>query len=219
MANVEYWLIALDQLDKAEKLKVLLSRDEIERSQQFKFADLQRRFIVGRGVLRQILGQYLKQDPQDLAFSYGNYGKPFLKGLSFNFSHTKEFALCAVTSEESVQLGVDLEEKTRSTNSLELAKRFFHPKEFSYLEQVGPDQQSDVFLQFWTAKEAYLKALGIGLQGGLNSFQVSLTPNPQFVDSITQWSLKSFQPNEFSCGAIAINSGDCHFVNNGLWNY
>ncbi|AFY40409.1 4'-phosphopantetheinyl transferase [[Leptolyngbya] sp. PCC 7376] len=217
--SVERWLISFqDTAQKSKELITLLSVDEQERAKRFKFTELQDRFIVGRGSLRQILGSYLQQHPAEIEFSYGEYGKPFVEKLSFNFSHTKEYALCVVSQEEAIAVGVDIETQDRGTQALALAQRFFHPDEYSYLQTVPVDKQQDIFLQFWTAKEAYLKAKGIGLQGGLDQFQIQLESTPHIICSDAEnWSLKMFQINTNHQGAIAVNSAQCHHIDRGIW--
>lgn len=220
MATVDYWSISLKDLSESEILYALLSVDEKRRSQQFKFSELQKRFILGRGKLRQILGSYLDQNPQDLDFIYGEYGKPFVQDISFNFSHTKELAFCAVTKDDlSLKLGIDIEIINRKTDALALAKRFFSPVEFQYLQAQSTEKQLTDFVRFWTAKEAYLKALGIGLQGGLDQVVISLTDQPSFQNSDAKnWTLKTFQPNVNHWGAIAVNTNPCEFRDCGEWS-
>lgn len=87
--SVEYWLISLEQLGLSTKLWWLLSDDEQQRAKEFKFLDLQRRFILARAGLRQILGFYLQRDPRAIAFDYGDHGKPLLPDIAFNLSDRK----------------------------------------------------------------------------------------------------------------------------------
>ncbi|MGB2924817.1 MAG: 4'-phosphopantetheinyl transferase superfamily protein [Limnothrix sp.] len=219
MLNVDYWFISLADLTQAEKLNSLLSLDEQRRSQRYKFVELQQRFILGRAKLRQILGYYLKQNPRDLIFKYGKYGKPLIAEISFNFSHTKEFAACAVvTNKNNIAIGIDLEKNNRDTKSLNLAERFFAPIEFTWLRQQPIETQATNFVRLWTAKEAYLKAVGKGLQGGLDQVVVNLDNTPKLATSDDQhWTLECFQLDAEHWGAIAVNSLTCNFTFRGEW--
>jgi 4'-phosphopantetheinyl transferase len=218
MLTVEYWLISFADLTGADTLMPLLSEDERLRSQRFKFPVLQQRFVLGRGALRQILGTYLGQNPQDLQFSYGEQGKPFVEGLVFNFSHTKDWALCAVTAQAELLLGVDIESENRLSDPISLAKRFFHPQEFTYLQRCPPHQQQAIFVQFWTLKEAYLKAKGVGLQGGLDSFHIELEPSPYLVSPRGEsWSFELCELVPSHQGAIAIDQAEARFIAKGEW--
>lgn len=217
MVTVEYGLIPLTDLAKAADLFGLLSDDEKRRSQQFKFPELQQRFVIARGSLRQILGTYLNQHPTEIVFHYGEYGKPLVGGISFNFSHTKELAIYAIVVDQTeIQVGIDLEKGDRQNRSQSLAKRFFNPLEYQYLQQLPAAQQPDAFLQFWTAKEAYLKGQGTGLQGGLDQIIVTLEPQPAFVNAA--WSLKLFKPNPDHWAAIAVHAPTCTTINCGEWH-
>lgn len=218
MVVIEYWFISLADLTRADGLMSLLAEDEWRRSQRFKFLELQQRFILGRGALRQILGHYLGQHPTTIQFSYGAQGKPLVAGLAFNFSHTKDWALCAVTGHPELLLGVDLEAENRVSDPLSLAKRFFHPQEFAYLQRCPREQQQATFLQFWTLKEAYLKAKGVGLQGGLGDFQLGLEPYPRLVFPRDQsWSFRFCDPLPHHRGAIAINQTEAQWLAKGEW--
>ena len=218
--RVDWWLVAFQNTaERAEKLIEILSEDEQFRAQQLKFQELRERFIVGRGCLRQILGRYLHRQPQDIKFSYGAYGKPLVEGISFNFSHTKKYALCGITRDGAIALGVDIETKDRSTNVLGLAQRFFHGAEYNYLEQAPKAKRQDIFIKLWTAKEAFLKAQGVGLQGGLDQFQVTLEPHPQILcPNQEDWSLTIFSLDKNHCGAIAVNDPHCVYVDRGIWS-
>lgn len=99
----------------------------------------------------------------------GEWGKPRLitpKGWFYNLSHSDEFTVIALSDGET---GVDIQ-KIRETD-LRLADRYFSKSEAEYVKN-SPDPQ-EAFFEVWTAKEAYLKALGAGLNRPLNSFTVN----------------------------------------------
>lgn len=216
---VEYWSIPLEDISRADQLLALLSRDEQGRSQQFKREELRGRFILARASLRQILGFYLQQDPATIVFHYGQFGKPTVDGIAFNLSHTKKLALCAVIPEQIlINVGIDLEMKDRIIDVMGLARRFFNPTEIKFLETLSTAQQQDYFLQFWTAKEAYLKALGTGIQGGLEQAIIQLQPTLKLqIPDSNQWSLTLLQPDPHHWGAIAVENSSAQFINRGEW--
>src|SRR3982751_870639 len=93
--EVHVWRIELEQPDELlQKFRTTLHTDELERAARFHFDKHRRRFIVGRGFLRDVLSRYLNARPEALTFSYGAYGKPALAGehqdtsLRFNMSHS-----------------------------------------------------------------------------------------------------------------------------------
>lgn len=95
----------------------------------------------------------------------GEHGKPYFKdsGIKFSLSHCKGMAVCAVYQKET---GVDCEGCGRT--NFRAAKRFFTAEEFAELEEAEEKERSRVLAEIWTAKEAYGKAIGKGLFGGLS---------------------------------------------------
>ena len=196
---------------KIERLTALLSSDEIARADRFRFPQHRRRFIVARGILRQLLGDYLSVAPHSLNFAYEARGKPFLTGedtnIKFNISHSQEYALFGFT--RKYLIGVDLEYQ-RSMDCLKIAERFFLPQEFEIIRQAA-SERTKLFFQLWTAKEAYLKALGTGLSGSLTSIEIALDLHQHpYIQSLEEdkldWSLYSCTPAKSYLGAIAVKT-------------
>lgn len=99
----------------------------------------------------------------------GEHGKPYFvsSGIKFSLSHCKGAAVCAVYKNET---GIDCEGCGRT--NFKAAKRFFTANEFAALEKAEEKERSRVLAEIWTAKEAYGKALGTGLFGGLSEIQL-----------------------------------------------
>ena len=133
---------------------------------------------MAHGALRIILGLYLRRPPADVAFRNGDHGKPELAedmdGVRFNLSHSGEGALMGLT--RGRELGVDLEKVSTLPDLEGLARRFFAPGEVADLLAVPPPERGLAFFHCWTRKEAYVKALGLGLACPLDCFRVSLAP-------------------------------------------
>lgn len=163
--------------EQIETLATTLSADESDRANRFCFDKDRNNFIAARGILRSLLGTYLNLPPSQLEFIYSDRGKPSLSvdipgSLSFNLSHSNGLALYAVTSTSSI--GIDIEYLRPMSDAVQLAKRFFSPREYEAIARLSPPEQQGAFFKAWTAKEAYLKATGIGLSGGLEKVEVSL---------------------------------------------
>ena len=166
--RVHLWRASLDLSDlEIARLASVLSSDETERANRFRFARHRRRFIVARGILRQLLGNYLDIEPKDLQFYYGDRGKPYLKdkdkliSLQFNLSHSKEYALYGFTYHYPI--GVDLEYLREMPDLIKIARRFFSSREYELLIEANEPVRLKLFFQLCTAKEAYLKAIGTGI--------------------------------------------------------
>ncbi|NEO33994.1 MAG: 4'-phosphopantetheinyl transferase superfamily protein [Symploca sp. SIO3C6] len=187
--DVHIWRVHLNlATGKIEQLAQTLSTDEQQRAARFHFEKHRQHFIVGRGMLRTILGHYLNLKPNQLEFSYSSRGKPTLantdtnQGLYFNLSHSNELALYAVmpassieSAQENYSLGIDLEYMRPMPEVEKLAQRFFCPRESTLISSLSPALQQEAFFKGWTRKEAYLKATGDGL-AGLEQVEVSLNP-------------------------------------------
>ena len=200
------------------ELTNLLSADEIERANKFCFPEHKRRFIVARSILRQLLSNYLHLNPKDLEFAYSNLGKPSIiqsnkiSFLQFNLSHSQEYALFGFSNYHLI--GVDLEYLRTMSDASKIAERFFSPREFNLISNLPLEQQSQLFFKLWTAKEAYLKAVGTGLSGSLASVDIGLDQNHQTSllaingDPMTaqNWSIHSCFPAPNYVATIAINT-------------
>jgi 4'-phosphopantetheinyl transferase len=156
----------------------VLSAEERTRAERYRFEVSRRTFVVCRGMLRVLLGNYLGESPEQLEFSYSKYGKPELAangsrvGIEFNVSHTDEFALLAFALNRKI--GIDIEKVRMDFNTLEISEHFFSESERTTLRAMAPDKRYEGFFRCWTRKEAFIKALGEGLTHPLNSFDVSI---------------------------------------------
>lgn len=177
--EIHIWIANLQSdADTNFRMRDLLSQDEIQRADRFRFDVDRNRFTSTRAILRLILGRYLGRRAKDVEFVYGKSGKPALtddhRGLQFNVSHSAEFALFAVVTGHSV--GVDIERIRYDLDCLELASRFFSPEEIAALHSCSEDKRISAFFRCWSRKEAYIKALGEGLSIPLDQFSVSFLP-------------------------------------------
>jgi 4'-phosphopantetheinyl transferase len=150
--------------DRLSALWAHLSPEERARAARFHLSADRERFVVGRGLLREILASYLQVAPGDLAFSYNRQGKPALAGCSpveFNIAHAHEVVALAFTLGRKV--GIDVERIDRAIDVLLLAERFFTAEEAASLRALDEPDRSAAFFRDWTRKEAFVKAQGEGL--------------------------------------------------------
>jgi 4'-phosphopantetheinyl transferase len=140
----------------------LCSRDRVTDSDEFK---------------RLVLSRYASVVPSDWQFALNGQGKPSLVGsayaLDFNLSHTGDWLVCAVTA--GTPVGVDLEFCNPNREVMKLARRFFRLEEVAALQVSSEAQHNDRFYDFWTLKEAAVKARGEALVPGLESRGFVLT--------------------------------------------
>ncbi len=119
-------------------------------------------------LIRKELSEQLGIPAEELAFGYGAHGKPYLlnsDGYHFSVSHSGS---CIAFAGGDAPVGIDVERIREGR--LKIAKRFFTGNEYSFIEKsADPDTE---FFKIWTAKEAYVKMLGVGLSKPLRSFDV-----------------------------------------------
>lgn len=220
-ALVQIWQIQLEVLPGTlEKYFACLSKEEKSRANRFRFADDQRRFIVSRGALRHILACQLHQSPDQVNFCYGEYGKPFVEKLPdtqrssllrtecdfhFNLTHSGELALCALGYEHKV--GIDIESIKPIKRLESLIERCLSDREKTQVKAQSADDQPRAFLQTWTCKEAYLKAIGLGLTQSMKTVEVQLAP-PRLVcvphSCSDGWCLHTLALPEGYVGALVV---------------
>jgi 4'-phosphopantetheinyl transferase len=206
------WRAALDcELAALRNLEATLSPDEISRADRFHFPRDRARFVAGRGILRVLLGAYLKREPQSLSFKYGPQGKPKLEqnqgnSLHFNLSHKEGLGAYAFARQR--QLGIDVEAIASDFPGEDIARRFFSSRELQELVALSPELRAEAFFLAWTRKEAYIKAQGQGLHIRLDSFDVTLTPGEpaRFLRGITpEWQIFTFWAGVTHPGALVCD--------------
>jgi 4'-phosphopantetheinyl transferase len=196
--EVDVWFRRTESLTDAElaALDPVLSDDERARRDRLVFAADRRDFTAAHALLRQTLSRYATVAPEDWRFEIGPYGKPALPSdpgsgpaLSFNLAHTRGLIACVVARRADV--GVDVEQGERASGVREIAERFFAEDEIQALEGRDVEEYRRRFLDLWTLKEAYLKAVGAGLNLALPSFACLFDPSvsaPESSDNGSHWS-------------------------------
>ncbi|MGV0028636.1 4'-phosphopantetheinyl transferase family protein [Phormidesmis priestleyi] len=206
--GVHVWRADLDGAQQIEGWLKLLSADEQDRADRFRFAQHRNRFIAGRGILRSLLSTYLKTAPTSLQFSYGEHGKPVLleNNLHFNLAHSQGLVLYAICDRP---VGVDLEQIRVISDLESLTDRFFSTNEHQTICALPAQQQPTAFFRHWACKEAYLKATGEGLSK-LKGLEISLTNSAHLVrvpdGFVEDWQLQELAPGDNFVGAVVTSS-------------
>jgi 4'-phosphopantetheinyl transferase len=219
--EIHVWRANLDKEEgRIQYLSQILSSDELERAERFHFRKDRNHFIVSRGMLRIILGRYLKREAGQLHFRYNKYGKPELadetgeRALRFNVSHSHGVALNALTYDRDI--GVDIEYIRPDIADEEISGRFFSSKEIAELCSLPVHIRKDAFFACWTRKEAYIKARGDGLSMPLDQFDVTVIPGKQAAllsvygdkQEASRWSLEDLNLGQGYAAALAAKGHD-----------
>lgn len=216
--QVHVWYSWMAQCNSDSQLayyRSLLSDDENKRYHKLAFDHLKQQYLLTRALCRLTLSDYMDIAPQALAFSHNKYGKPIIDnpnplGLTFNLSHVGTLVACVVARD--VMVGVDVEKCNPKRQSDSLAARFLSSTEYQQW-QTHPDSLTR-FHQYWTLKEAYVKARGMGFSLPLQQFSFDLRGqaikvnfDPQLEDIAEHWQFGSYQLGKDHQLAVAIGRG------------
>lgn len=154
-------------------LSECLSLDEIERANKFKIESVRNTYVLAHAFLRKKLADELGVKPPDVPIVIDKYGKPYLESntLSFNISHTRKSFAIVIARKLSV--GIDIEEIKENIDFRTVMESYYHENEINAIKNAIPEEKIELFYKFWTRKEAFLKAIGIGLVNSLNEIDMS----------------------------------------------
>ena len=184
-ADVSVYQVAIGSEDSTaassspEELLELLSPTERDKAQLFIRPGLRERYLYTRAALRVLLGEQLNQSPQALRIAETDQGRPYLPeaNLDFNLSHSGDLALIAMGA-ATRRIGIDIERIKALRDLDQLAERVLTPTELQDLHSTGstldPVAKTAIFYRYWCCKEAYLKALGTGLQTDMKHIELAL---------------------------------------------
>lgn len=214
------------------RYKALLTDDETIKQQRYKFENDRHDALITRAFIRDLLSYYAEVDPSDWRFDKGEKDKPEIVNpplpLRFNISHTKDLIICAVTLTDDI--GCDVENTTRTNDVLSIADRYFSPSEADELFSLPKEKQRHRFFDYWTLKESYIKAWGLGLSIPLKDFSftikstgdneangdITLAFAQHRVDTPQVWRSWLFYPNDEHRVAVSLranhNNQACDYV-------
>ena len=188
---VHLWGIQLDGSPLClERCEQWLDEEEQRRSIRLVREEDRRHYVLAHGGLRAVLSRYLGIGPGVLTIWRSEAGKPFLTGklrgqppITFNMSHAYGRALIAVSKGQEV--GVDLERIRSDVEVAQLSRRYFTSSEHAAVMRSPREQRTKIFFRYWVAKEAVLKAQGIGLQA-LGQCEILMTADGEGKEIMVQ---------------------------------
>lgn len=173
---VHVWRAHIDTAARSEPcLLAALVPEERQRALRFHFREDRDRYVTCRGLLRRMIHLYTGIAPGQVSFRVGPYGKPFLandtrRGIQFSVAHSGGLALLAFAQRE---IGVDLEFVRSDLDCREVAQSCFSAEERDDIFSLPALEQKPAFFEYWTCKEACVKADGRGLSLPLESFRIA----------------------------------------------
>jgi len=183
----------------------LAALDDEERMQaaKFLFAEDRATYIAAHVLKRVTLSSVYPLAAADWRFERSAHGKPFIphshaaSSLSFNLAHTRGFV--AVALAHDIMVGIDVERIQIGKLDQDLADRLFASTEADATRGLPQPAQVEALYTYWTLKEAFIKAVGLGLSLPLDAFAFTLEPlsisfDESMQEDASQWRFYSSQP-------------------------
>ncbi|MCX5723818.1 MAG: 4'-phosphopantetheinyl transferase superfamily protein [Nitrospirae bacterium] len=218
--TIALWGVSLDGPQACQdRCRLLLSDEERARAGRFIRDEDRHRYIFAHGSLRLLLGHYLNIEPGAVTLQLGPAGKPVLcyarhgSDISFNLSHAHGLALIAIA--QGREVGVDLERIRPDVAVEKLSTRYFSPGEQTMIMQSAQEERPARFFRYWVAKEAVLKAQGVGLRS-LSQCEVLLAGDGAGAEVLApadslgrdSWTIRFLSCGEGWDGAVAAQGQD-----------
>lgn len=161
---IDLWYIDTKNVshESVKELLTVLPRNIINEIMRFRNHEDQRLKLFGKLLVEKYY------EDHGLEFNWSNWrisssGKPYHTGnKKFNISHSGNYVAVCFSDQE---VGTDIEQITNFDLTSVLS--YLHPCEIEWIK--NQIDTGDAFFKIWTRKEAYLKAIGIGIIDGLNN--------------------------------------------------
>jgi 4'-phosphopantetheinyl transferase len=226
MSLVSVWYArttdVLEDDARRERARRWLSPADGVRHERYRFPADRDMFLVGRVMARALVGRALGIGPQEWEWREGPRGRPEIadpdahRRVSFNIAHSAGLVVCAVSNDGTV--GVDVEHRLRPPVDARMVRRYCAPGEIDDIERQGPAAWQDQFLKYWTLKEAYLKARGLGIAVHLSDLCFTLGADAirlERLDSLSadddhEWAfvLDGSSPSHYVAAAVTARAGE-----------
>jgi 4'-phosphopantetheinyl transferase len=206
--DVQIWLASIDDLDVTPG-RDSLSPAERERAARMPSPLLRHRFLGRRWMARTLLAQAAEKDPSELAIERScdrcgglHPASPLPTGSADVWWSASSSAHLAALAISPCRVGLDVEQARARRRWPAIARRFY-----TEAERRALSGSAARFLDFWTMKEAFLKARGLGLSGGLRSLDCTgLSALEEWSESAAHpgWRFRQLEPEPGFVAAVAV---------------
>lgn len=222
-SELHLWFVLSDEIDDPALLRSyadLMNPEEQARYDRIIVQHARHQHLVTRALVRTTLSRYADVDPAAWVFANNEHGRPAIvppegascEDIRFNLSHTSGLIVCGVV--RSQELGVDVEDSWRKRETVAIADRFFSAREVEALHALPRGRQQDRFFDYWTLKESYIKARGMGLALPLGRFSffpdrrpITIATEPSLQDDPATWQFELFSPTPRHRAAVSVRRG------------
>jgi 4'-phosphopantetheinyl transferase len=179
--EIHVWYCCPDEItDKniLDEYHSILSTEECEKFKRFHFDKDRHSYLISHALVRKVLSSYCNVKPDAWSFTDNQHGKPNISpeikcpALKFNLSHADGMSVVVVSLDNDC--GIDVENTQRKSRTSAVAERMFAPAEVAAMQSGNDSEVQRKFFEFWTLREAYVKAIGTGLGGSSKEFYFSV---------------------------------------------
>jgi 4'-phosphopantetheinyl transferase len=221
--EVHVWLTRPEDVtnpDKSQEYLSLLSLEERQRYRQFRFDGDRHHFLVAHALLRRVLSAYVDVDPSNWQFSSNQHGRPEISApkiapsLRFNLTHTAGLVACVVALE--LDCGIDVEQLSARGSLMGVAEKMFAASEQQDLQALDGQALLERFYCYWTLREAYCKALGVGIAHSKRNYRFLTDGDGRWAIGFDapsdgeshHWQFALIKPTTEHMAALAIRTTD-----------
>lgn len=202
-----YTLHLPEYIELTKDLIHFLNPEERIRSERYYKEKDRNRFVICRAILKFVLAVHTKLDVKNINLDYHFNKKPFLAShpeLHFNVSHSEDFAVIAISFSK---VGIDVEYMVKDFDFINLLPDIFNKNEISDIQNA--ENKEYAFYSSWTRKEAFVKALGKGIDEDFKN--IPCLNGHHSIDSIAlktneNWQVYGFDLAECYLAAVAFES-------------
>ena len=219
-SKIHIWSANLDQPENiSQKYYLVLSQQEKDQADKYKVKELRDRYILSKGILKQLLADYKTCEYQEIKFEYNSFGKPCIATSSnaddicFNLSHSGNLAVFSFVKNKNI--GIDVEQVQEIPDMDGVVNLCFSEFEKEWFYRISPGQKKEIFYKIWTTKEAYIKAIGKGFSFSPNRINLELNSKNEIIfkeiigdDELKRWKLYSFNPEPGSISSVVVENND-----------
>ena len=179
--DVYLWTVTTDYWDSITKvcaLQAILSPDEQGQAERFLHAKDRCQFVIAHALVRLALSYYFPVRAPDWRFSRDFNRKPFIAGpnlnpkVQFSLSHTEGLVACLITLAK--EAAVDVEKIEYKSDLRLVAAKVLSAKELMSFRDLKREDWTAAFFAYWTLKESYAKAKGLGLKLNFSDIEFEL---------------------------------------------
>ena len=207
--EVHLWLTFPQQIHQTDLIRqyhAIMNPEEKKQQARFHFEKHRHQYLLTRATIRTLLSRYHPTiPPEGWRFKKNEYGRPYLDHgddtpqFLFNLTHTEGLIVCAIV--KGREIGVDAEDIQRGGDLVPIADRFFSPSEVQDLHKLPESEHIERFFDYWTLKESYIKARGMGLSIPLEQFSfhfggspdIRVTVDPAQNDPPGKWQFRQWR--------------------------